>query len=100
ADAISMDPVKLRMHNVLAPGDVLITGQSITGTAPVAELLRRLADAPLPPPRLADELLARPGGAGRTADDAHVRRGVGIAISFKNLLFSEGFDDFSTARCV
>ena len=99
AAALDIDPVSLRLHNALAPGDVLITGQSITGTAPVAELLRSLADAPLPPARLADELLARPGGAGRTADDAHVRRGIGIAISFKNLLFSEGFDDYSTARC-
>ena len=99
AAALDIDPVALRMHNALAPGDVLITGQTITGTAPVTELLQRLAASPLPPERLADEVLARPGGAGRTADDAHVRRGVGLAIGFKNLLFSEGFDDYSTARC-
>ena len=43
--------------------------------------------------------MARPGGAGRTADDSHVRRGVGYAASIKNLLFSEGFDDYSTAAC-
>ena len=99
ASALGIDPLSLRLHNALSPGDVLITGQTITGTAPVAELQRRLADSPLPPERLTDEVMARPGGAGRTADDAHVRRGVGLAIGFKNLLFSEGFDDYSTARC-
>jgi xanthine dehydrogenase D subunit len=99
AAALDIDPLSLRLRNALAPGDVLVTGQTITGAAPVAELLQRLSDAPMPPERLADEVLARPGGAGRTADDLHVRRGVGLAIGFKNLLFSEGFDDYSTARC-
>jgi CO/xanthine dehydrogenase Mo-binding subunit len=28
-----------------------------------------------------------------------VRRGIGYAASIKNLMYSEGFDDFSTARC-
>jgi CO/xanthine dehydrogenase Mo-binding subunit len=43
-------------------------------------------------------MLERPGGAGRTADEHHVQRGVGFAVGFKNLMFSEGFDDYSTAR--
>jgi CO/xanthine dehydrogenase Mo-binding subunit len=38
-----------------------------------------------------------PGGAGLVAERADVRRGVGIAVSIKNLMYSEGFDDFSTA---
>ncbi len=40
-----------------------------------------------------------PGGAGRTAGAGHVRRGVGFAVAIKNLMYSEGFDDYSTARC-
>ena len=28
-----------------------------------------------------------------------MRRGVGFAVGFKNLMYSGGFDDFSTARC-
>ena len=100
AEALGMDPVELRLRNALAPGDALLTGQRIRGTAPVAELIRRCADAPLPQlPDVAD-VLARPGGSGRTAEPADLRRGVGFAVGFKNLLFSEGFDDFSSASCV
>jgi CO/xanthine dehydrogenase Mo-binding subunit len=44
--------------------------------------------------------MARPGGAGRTADAQHVVRGEAMAVGFKNLMFSEGFDDSSAARCV
>jgi CO/xanthine dehydrogenase Mo-binding subunit len=101
AAELGMDPVELRLKNALATGDRLITGQTITGTAPVAEVIRACADAPLPDLPEVDrlEMMARPGGAGRTADTTHVRRGVGFAVGFKNLMFSEGFDDFSTARC-
>ena len=109
ADALGIDPLELRLRNALAPGDTLITGQKLTGTAPMTELLEALADYPLPPGTdgtgtggngtIAEHPMARPGGAGRTADDSHVRRGVGYAASIKNLLFSEGFDDYSTAAC-
>lgn len=110
ADALGIDPLELRLRNALAPGDTLITGQQITGTAPVAELLEALGEYPLPQQtdgagrhgssgNGAADAMARPGGAGRTADDGHVRRGVGYAASIKNLMFSEGFDDYSTAAC-
>ena len=110
ADALRIDPLELRLRNALEPGDTLITGQQITGTAPVAELLQALGEYPLPQGtdgagpygsggNGAADAMARPGGAGRTADDSHVRRGVGYAASIKNLMFSEGFDDYSTAAC-
>lgn len=98
ADALSIDPIELRLRNALSSGDTLITGQRITGTAPVAQLLTSLAAAPLPPDEIGDAM-ELPGGAGRTADHGDVRRGVGLALGFKNLMFSEGFDDFSTGRC-
>ena len=44
-------------------------------------------------------MMALPGGAGRTADPSRVKRGVGFAVSIKNLMFAEGFDDFSVASC-
>ena len=107
AAALDIDPLELRLRNALGPGDTLITGQKITGTAPMTELLEALAEYPLPPGtdghgtggNGAADAMARPGGAGRTADDTHVRRGVGFAASIKNLMFSEGFDDYSTAAC-
>ena len=43
--------------------------------------------------------MARPGGAGRTTDAADVRRGIGFAVGFKNLMYAEGYMDGSTARC-
>ena len=98
AVALDLDPVELRLRNALKPGDELLTGQVITGTAPVAEVIRACADHPLPPPA-GEDVLDRPGGAGLTADPGDVRRGVGFAVGFKNLMFSEGFDDYSTASC-
>ncbi len=102
AAAVGLDPVEIRLRNALVPGDELITGQILDGPAPVEELLRRLAAAPLPAEAGADggPMMSRPGGAGRTADCEHVRRGVGWAVSVKNLMFSEGFDDYATARVV
>ena len=102
AVALGMDPVELRLRNALAPGDELITGQIITGAAPVAEVIRTCAEAPrVDPPHTDDpalEVLERPGGTGRTTDRQDVSRGTGFAVGFKNIGFSEGFDDYSTAR--
>src|SRR5205814_6079123 len=39
-----------------------------------------------------------PGGASNTTHGEGVRRGVGFAAGFKNIGYSEGFQDFSTAR--
>ena len=100
AAALGMDPVELRLRNVLKPGDSLITGQVLRGTAPVADVIRTCAAAPLPTggPQTAAEL-ELPGGAGRTAERTRVRRGVGFAVSVKNLMYGGGFDDYSSARC-
>jgi CO/xanthine dehydrogenase Mo-binding subunit len=96
AQALGMDPVELRLKNALAPGDRLVTGQRVDGAAPVADLIRACAEAPLPPGS-DDRLLTLPGGPGRTTEVADVRRGVGLAVGFKNLMFSEGFDDSAAA---
>ena len=93
ARALAADPVELRLRNALAEDGRLPTGQAIRGPAPVAELLERLRDRPLPP---AGGPL--PGGAGGTTRGEGVRRGVGYAVGIKNTGFSEGFDDYATAR--
>jgi CO/xanthine dehydrogenase Mo-binding subunit len=97
ADALGMDRVELRLRNVIAPGDELVTGQILSGAAPVAELLRTVAASPLPAPSVEDHLRL-PGGPGRTSRRDDVRRGVGLAVGFKNIMFSEGFDDYSFAK--
>ncbi|MEY3019438.1 MAG: hypothetical protein RLZZ272_422, partial [Actinomycetota bacterium] len=98
AAALGRDPVDLRLQNALAPGDRVITGQVITGTAPVREVIAAAAAHPLPPPADPARELELPGGTGRTAGAGDVVRGVGFAVGMKGLLFSEGFDDPSVAR--
>lgn len=98
AKALGIDPVELRLINALEQGDTIITGQKITGAAPVKEVISSLADHPMPGPA-ENNLLARPGGTGRTTDQKHIKRGVGFAVSIKNLMFAEGFDDSSEALC-
>jgi xanthine dehydrogenase D subunit len=98
AAALGMDPVELRLKNALETGDTLITGQVLTGATPVREVIEAAVAHDLPPdPTDDDPLLALPGGAGLTAERGDVRRGVGIAVSIKNLMFSEGFEDDATA---
>jgi CO/xanthine dehydrogenase Mo-binding subunit len=99
AAALDIDPVELRLLNALKPGDVLPTGQTITGALPIARVIREAA-ALEPPP--AEELprdpIRLPGGAGNTTRGEGVRRGIGFAVGFKNIAYSEGFDDFCAAR--
>jgi CO/xanthine dehydrogenase Mo-binding subunit len=42
--------------------------------------------------------LRLPGGTGNTTRGQGVRRGVGFAVGFKNICYSEGFDDYCAAR--
>jgi xanthine dehydrogenase D subunit len=99
ASALGVDPVELRLRNALTTGDTLPTGQVVTSTAPVAECIRATAAHPLPAPLGDDpEWLELPGGAGRTADRGRVHRGIGFAVGYKNLMYSEGYDDSSEAH--
>ncbi|PHQ48049.1 xanthine dehydrogenase subunit D [Streptomyces cinnamoneus] len=104
ADALGMDPVEFRRVNAMAQGAVMPTGQVVDSPAPVAELLRRVKAMPLPPRRQwetaggSPDVRALPGGLSNTTHGESVVRGVGYAVGIKNVGFSEGFDDYSTAR--
>jgi CO/xanthine dehydrogenase Mo-binding subunit len=100
AAALGIDPVDLRISNALTTGDRMITGQLVEGPAPVAELLERLRAMPLPPDTaiLPSDQRNFPGGLANVTHGEGVRRGIGYAVGFKNIGFSEGFDDYSTAR--
>jgi xanthine dehydrogenase D subunit len=97
AHALGMDPVELRVRNAMSEGSTMATGQLVDSPAPVAELLRLVRDRPLPP-AATDDLRDKPGGVSNTTHGEGVRRGVGYAVGIKNVCFSEGFDDYSTAR--
>src|SRR6476646_1186491 len=101
AAVLGIDPIELRLLNALQPGDVLPTGQTITGSMPVAETIRAAAALEPPEPEeLPRDPLRLPGGAGNTTRGEGVRRGVGFAVGFKNIAYSEGFDDYCAARVV
>ncbi|HET8662371.1 MAG TPA: molybdopterin cofactor-binding domain-containing protein, partial [Micromonosporaceae bacterium] len=97
AAELDLDPVELRVRNALHPGARMPTGQVVDGPAPVAELLERVRSAPPAPPQGADPR-DLPGGVANTTHGEGVRRGVGYGIGIKNVCFSEGFDDYATAR--
>jgi CO/xanthine dehydrogenase Mo-binding subunit len=99
ARELDIDPVELRLLNALKTGDTLPTGQVITGSMPVADVIRRTAELEPPPAEeLPREAIRLPGGAGNTTRGEGVKRGVGFAVGFKNLCYSEGFDDSCAAR--
>ena len=97
ATALGMDPVELRVRNALETGSEMITGQVVEGPVPVAELLRRVKAFPMPD-AASPELTSMPGGVSNTTHGEGVKRGVGYAAGFKNIGYSEGFNDYSTAR--
>ena len=99
ADELGMDRLEVRRINAMREGSVTPHGQVIDSPAPVTELLDRLEALPLPEePEGERDLLALPGGVANSTHGEGVRRGVGYAVTYKNVAFSEGFDDYSTAR--
>ncbi|ALO97035.1 Xanthine dehydrogenase [Streptomyces hygroscopicus subsp. limoneus] len=103
AKELGMDPVEFRQLNAMEQGTVMPTGQSVDSPAPVAELLRRVKAMPMPPERQWEssegaDVRQLPGGLSNTTHGEGVVRGVGYAVGIKNVGFSEGFDDYSTAK--
>ncbi|MFD6099448.1 xanthine dehydrogenase subunit D [Nocardiopsis flavescens] len=102
AQELDMHPVELRIRNAMSQGSRVITGQEVDMPLPMADMLARARDLPMPPERAAlpdpADLRTLPGGVAGTTHGEGVVRGVGYGVGLKNLCFSEGFDDYSTAR--
>ncbi|HEY6751065.1 MAG TPA: xanthine dehydrogenase subunit D [Rubrobacteraceae bacterium] len=100
AQALGMDPVELRIENAIEPGMRFPFGQEVPPPAPVAELLERVSAVPMPEEKevVGRDLRELPGGVSNVTHGEGVERGVGYALGFKNIGFSAGFDDYSTAR--
>ncbi len=95
AEALGMDPLELRLKNAIGPGEHLATtGQEITEPLPVREVIETIRAMPIA------DVDDRPIGWGLTTPAERIVRAVGYAIGFKNLAFSEGFDDYADARVV
>jgi CO/xanthine dehydrogenase Mo-binding subunit len=93
AEALGMDPVELRLRNVLTDESLLTTGAPIPGGVGLTRTI---------------EAAARAAGWVRMADGkwqttishppSAIRRGIGFAAGFKNVGFSLGYQENSTAR--
>ncbi len=94
ARAIGMDPVAFRLKNMLVEGSIALTGNQMPAGTAAKECL---------------EAVARAAGWHEQAGHWHKpsleppaepykRRGLGIACAYKNVGYSFGFDDKSTAR--
>ncbi|MFI6907558.1 xanthine dehydrogenase family protein molybdopterin-binding subunit [Nonomuraea sp. NPDC050394] len=97
-EACGLDPVTIRQTNAAAQGSALATGQIIHAPLPMKEMLAQARDLPMPAPLDSTDLRNLPGGASQTTHGEGVRRGVGYGVGIKNLCFSEGYDDYSTAK--
>ncbi len=98
--ALGLSPVEIRLRNVMETGDRLITGQIMDSVAPVEQCIRETDAIAMPEPLSSNaDIRQIPGGTGLTAQPGNIVRGVGWGVSMKNLMYSEGFDDYSTARC-
>ena len=100
ANELAMDPLELRIKNAMRPGIRFPFGQEVPPPAPVREILERVRDIPLPEEEevIGRDLRRLPGGVSNVTHGEGVRRGVGYAVGYKNIGFSAGFDDYSTAR--
>jgi xanthine dehydrogenase D subunit len=100
AEELGMDPIDLRLKNAIEPGMRFPFGQEVPQPAPVREILERVKSIPMPEEGelRGRDLRTLPGGVSNVTHGEGVRRGVGYAVGFKNVGFSAGFDDYSTAR--
>jgi xanthine dehydrogenase D subunit len=102
AAALGLDPIEVRVRNALRDGGAIPTGQAVRGPIATVALLEALKDHPLPEdPAVAGtarDPRELPGSQFGATHGEAVRRGVGYAAGFKNIAFSEGFDDPATAR--
>jgi xanthine dehydrogenase D subunit len=101
AAALGMDAAELRIRNAMSEGSTTVTGQVVDFPAPVAELVQRVRDLPLPPSdgeRDILDILQLPGGASNTTHGEGVVRGIGYGVTIKNISYAEGLDDYSTAK--
>ncbi len=96
AEALHMDPVELRLKNLLDDGDISVTGNAMWGGVGIKETLRQAALA---------AGWQQEGDRWIKPDVGHPsapykKRGIGVACAYKNVGYSFGFDDKSEAEVI
>ena len=93
AEALGMDPVEIRMRNLLEDGSIAVTGNPMPPGVGIKETLRQAA--------LAAGWREKENGdwerPGKSASSNGKLRGLGVACGYKNVGYSMGYDDESTA---
>ncbi len=89
AQALEMDPVELRMKNLLREGSLTATGTSLPGGVSLVEVTERCALA-------AGWRQKDPWGFGKSQGSPG--RGIGLAVAFKNVGFSFGYQENCWAK--
>ena len=92
AEALHLDPVEMRRRNIYREGSLEPTGQPLPVGVSAGAVLERCVQE-------ATEQLSYGGSGGPRpmSDAAHLRRGIGIACGFKNVGYSFGYPEQSTA---
>lgn len=94
ADALGIDPVEFRLNNLVEVGSETVLGNTMPPGTEIKETLRQAALA---------AGWRQEGGRWIRPDPGlpsapHKRRGFGVACAYKNVCYSFGFDDTSTAE--
>jgi len=99
AEALGMDPVELRMRNLLREGSLTAMGTPIPGGVGLVEVTEQCALAA--GWRRTEEGWRKPEAGGKrqgAGSEATRKRGIGIAVAFKNVGFSFGYQENCWAR--
>lgn len=95
AEKLGIDPVELRLKNLVEEGSETVTGSLMPPGVGMKETLRRAALAAGWQEK--DGHWLRPTDLGKPSAP-HIRLGIGVACALKNVGYSFGFDDQTTAR--
>jgi len=90
AGALGMDPVELRMKNLLRDGSLTSMGTPLPGGVSLVEVTRQCA---LAAGWTCDESGWKRPPLPRPPSAAPIRRGLGLAVGFKNVGFSFGYQE-------
>lgn len=88
AEALGMDPVEIRMRNLLDEGDLLSVGAPLPAGVSIKKVVEACAKSAGWVKR--ENGWCRPAGFQSPAGRANLKRGIGFACAFKNVGFSFG----------
>jgi CO/xanthine dehydrogenase Mo-binding subunit len=99
AEALGMDPVEIRMRNLLQEGSLLSVGTPLPPGVSITKVLETCAKAAgwEQTPQGWQRVGAIPRGCPPLDPESHIKRGWGIACGFKNVGFSFGAPEQCTA---